>query len=189
MTYIIQNSIENELELLKKFNNRESLAFGEVYLLYHKELNLYTSSLYRGTTIASEDVIHDIFINIWQSDIKFEKLINIKAYMYISIKNGFKNHIAHNTHVSTYKKHIETESNFLIDMTEAELYSFIRETLDDLPIKYKEVLMLYIKGWRSGEIALHLGRTKQNVYNIKNEGIKILKKRSDKYLIILMLLK
>lgn len=179
-----------DTELLNQFNSKDCVGFGAVYSFFHRELNLYASYLYRDTDILSEDVIHDIFTNIWQSDVKFESLMSIKAYLYVSIKNGFKNYLVRNNRVNKYIKHVEVESNFNLDMIECEIYSFIDEAMKVVPENCKEVLRLYIDGCKSGEIAKILGKTEQSVYNIKNETIKILREKlkKDKFIILIFLL-
>lgn len=187
---MIENSPQ-ELLLLRKFNNRESYAFGEIYLILYKDLNLYATSLYRGTTISSEDVLHDIFMNIWSSNVQFHSLQNIKAYIYISVKNSFKDYLSHHSYVEKYEKSISMEFKADIDIVEIELYSFIDETLKLIPESYAEVLRMYIEGCKSGEIAEQLGRTEQSVYNIKNKALKSLREQlsKDKLLLLMILLK
>lgn len=191
MNTINNKNKRKEIDLLKGFNNRESVAFGEVYSLFYRELSVYATSLYRNVAIEPEDIVHDIFINLWLSSTKFELLINIKAYIYVSIKNGFKNYLTHNTYVSKYTEQMNVDETFEVDVMESELYSFVDESIKILPKSYAEVIDLYLKGWKSGEIAKKLMKTEQNVYNIKNKSIAILRKKidKDKLLIICTLLK
>ncbi len=53
--------------LLNKFNSRDSYAFGEIYCLLYKEFYYFTNTLYKDTTIEADDVIHDIFIYLWEN--------------------------------------------------------------------------------------------------------------------------
>lgn len=184
------NKTMNNHDLLARFNRRDSVAFGDVYSLFHRELNLYATSLYRDVEIQSEDIVHDIFMNLWLSKITFEELQNIKAYVYISIKNGFKNYLAHNNHKLKYRNHVEVENDFFVDMVECEIYSFVEDTLKSLPETYSKVIELYIKGWKPGEIAAELHKTEHHIYNIKNEAINLLRKKitKDKLLFIISLI-
>lgn len=176
-----ENSPNNDpAELLNRFNKRESCAFGKVYSLYYREVNLYAASLYRHSDIQPEDVVHDIFVTLWSSNTKFSSLDKIKAYVYVSIKNGFTNFIHHHIHVEKYQKYLSEEHLFVTDIIECELYSFVHEACQLLPELYAKVLRMYIDGWKSGEIAEELGRTEQNIYNIKNSLINILKSKMSK---------
>lgn len=189
MNNIDKNRLE-EIDLLKRFNHRESIAFGEVYSLFYRELSVYAASLYRDAIMQPEDVVHDVFIHLWLSSMKFEQVINIKAYIYVSIKNGFKNYLAHHTHVVKYTKQVSIDEDFGIDVMESEFYSLIDESIKVLPKSYAEVIDLYLKDWKLGEIAEKLKKSDQYVYNTKNKAISILRKKldRDKLLIISILL-
>lgn len=180
MNRLTNNASDDFIELLNQFNKRERSAFGKVYSIYYREVNLYAASLYRNSDIQSEDVVHDIFVNIWSSDIKFTSLDRIKAYVYVAIKNGFKNFILHHVHVEKYQKYLCNEHIFVTNAIECELYSFVNEACQLLPELYAKVLRMYIDGWKSGEIAKELGRTEQNIYNMKNTLIGILKTKMTK---------
>lgn len=184
-----KNSTINERELLKKFNNRDAVAIGDIYSMLNMELNTYAAVLYRDFHIHAEDVVHDAFINLWTNNEKFTSLKGVKSYLIVSIKNGFKNYIAHNVHVDKYKSRIISENSYDINYIESELICSSDEILSLLPEKYAKVLRLYIDGWKSGEIATELGYSEQTVYNIKNKSINILRKKNINLSLIFTLLK
>lgn len=173
-------TLSNKNSLLKKFNSRDSDAFGRVYLLFYRELNAYASIVYRETEIMSEDVIHDIFVNLWMSRTSFDSLNNIKGYIYIAVRNGFRDFLAHSKCVGKFNDSVVASDSLFVDVFECEVYSEIDETLKILPDDYAEVLKMFIEGYKPSEIAEKLGRTQQNVYNIKYEAVSILKKRHNK---------
>lgn len=185
-----RNKISCDNQLLKKFNNRDSVAFGEIYTLFHKELTIYTNTLYRGTEIIPDDVLNDIFVTIWTSKTTFESLQHIKSYVYLSIKNNFRNYLVHNNYKIDYLNRLRDEDKYDVNIVESELYSVVDEAIKLLPETYALVLKMYINGWKTGEIAGVLDRTEQNIYNIKYEAINILRKKLTKnnlFLIIFML--
>lgn len=183
--------LSNEDKLLKKFNSRDSDAFGRIYLLFYRELNAYASVVYRNTEIMSEDIIHDIFVNLWLSKTIFTSLNNIKGYIYISIINGFRDFLSHTKCVNKFNDAFAADESLFSDIFECEVYSEIDESLKILPEDYATVLKMFIEGYKPSEIAEKLGRTQQNIYNIKYEAVTILKnkyKNNDKFLSILLLL-
>ncbi len=185
-------SSQKILELLDGFNNRKTDAFGEVYLLLRDGFVLYTSLLYKDTTIDSEDVIQDIFAKIWISKLRFESIEKIKAYIYSAIKNSFINHVNHLKYVDDYvaDKVKEMDGVYDIDIVESELYAQMEKTLNTLPEDYARIIRLFMQGYKSGEIAKIVDKPEQIVYNIKNRAIKSIKKKlgSTKPLILLMLI-
>lgn len=173
-------TLSNNNSLLKDFNSRDSDAFGRVYLLFYRELNAYASIIYRNTEIMSEDVIHDIFVNLWMSKTSFDSLNNIKGYIYIAVRNGFRDFLTHSKCVDKFNDTFVATDSMFADVFECEVYSEIDETLKILPPDYAEVLKMFIEGYKPSEIAEKLGRTQQNIYNIKYESVTMLKKKYNK---------
>lgn len=189
MSETILNSVKEKL-LLKEFNNRKSDAFGEIYNQYYIDFHLYASKLYTNTPILAEDVIHDVFISIWQNqNIVFTELLSLKAYIIISIKNKFKSHINHVKYERGYEKHLTFENNFTIDIIENNIYSNVEQMLNLLPNDCAKIIKLYLDGWKPDEIAQKLGKSPQTVYNKKQEAISILRQKlpKDKFYILLFL--
>lgn len=173
---IYPDNIVSQRALLDDFNNREKLAFGKVYSTFYDELYHFAYKLYHGTEVEPSDVIHDVFIAVWQSHrLKFDDFINIKAYIYICIKNKFRSYIAHQKHVEAYREKIVTDDRwFDVEVIESELSAII----DSLPIDYAQVLRLHIEGWDIKSIAEKLAISERTIFNRKNKAIQILKERS-----------
>ena len=134
----------NELrQLLSGFNNRDKIAFGELYALYYDELFAFADNLFRGTKIDSYDVIHDIFIKLLQSEnVVFKDLINLKAYIYVSIKNSFKSYITHEKYVGIHRSELIKNSDYLVtEIIESETFSLIHQAINMLPNDCAEVLI------------------------------------------------
>lgn len=182
------NEAEKYNNLLDLFNKKDRCAIGEIYLKYHKELIIYASSLYRGTEISAEDVVHDIFVSICNLTTSFNTLESIKAYAYVSIKNKFKNYISHNKHKEAYTINIQNDEDYDINIIESELYSLANEALHLLPKLHADVIKLYIDGWKLPDIATELDKTENHVYKIKYEAIKTLKKKTNKFQLFVLLL-
>lgn len=164
-------------KLLSEFNNKSKEAFAEVYKMYYREFYLYTSMLYKDTTILAEDILQDIFIDLWNSVSSFDSPSKIKSYIYKAIKNDFKNYLIHNRSIDKYYDLITKEENFGIETFECEIYSETDLILNALPEQYAKVIRLLIDGYKPAEIANMLQRTIQNIYNIRHESILMLKSR------------
>lgn len=165
--------------LLIRFNNRDELALGEVYDIFYRELQYFARQLYRETNVQAADVVHDIFIKIWESrKIQFKKLDNIKAYIYISLKNGFSDWLSHNKCVNKYNNSIINNKDcFVTEMVESETMSIISSALNILPKDVAAVFKLIVDGWEVKDIAEELNISQSSVYAKKKEGINILKQK------------
>ncbi len=167
-----------ENELYSRFNKRDSSAFNEVYLLVYREIYAYAHKLFCATEIDPSDVIHDIFIAIWDlKELKFSDSKGIKAYLYASIKNRFKNYIAHQKHVDNYSKDVMlNEFHLNFKAIESEFQVLLLEKIESLPSDYAHVIKLYLEGWNKKEIAEKLQITEKSVYNRRNKAVEMIKK-------------
>lgn len=188
----MQNDIpKSEEDILKDFNRRDVCAFGLVYNLYYTELTYFARQVYRGTEVNANDVVHDILIKIWKTEkLVFEALLNIKAYIIISIKNSFLDYIKHKKQIHKFEKIIIGDpDNFVSQIIEAETLTLTSEMMKILPQEMAKVFKLYIEGWDMKEIALKLGKKESTVYSQKRDAISFLKKRitEDQFLILHLL--
>ena len=196
MLYAFKMKIDKEnrmhILLLEQFNKRNSIAFSEVYNLFYNELYHFASRLYQDTEIEASDILHDIFINIWISNkIKFNTLNSIKGYIFIAVKNNFKNYITHKKCVDKYKSEIISDDNlFVVEMVESEIYSFVNQAVSLLPSDCAEIIKYHIEGWNAKEISEKMNISERSVYSKKNEAISILKQKigKDKLLVLMMLI-
>lgn len=180
---------EEEPLLLKRFNDRDEMALGEVYELYYRELHYFTKQLYRDTKVLAEDVIHDLFIKIWEAkNLQFKRLNNIKAYLYISIKNGFSDWLSHNKCVDKYNNIIiNNNSHFITEMVESETASILSVAMNLLPKDVAAVFQLVVEGWEMRDIANHLNISKSSAYAKKMEATAILKNKLPKNIYSILL--
>lgn len=179
--------ISNEPLLLKRFNNREEVAFTEIYQLYYYEFFILTLKLFNEGKEFSEDIVQDIFIGIWNNKNRcFDSIEGLKLYIYVSIKNKLRDHAKHKKHVEQYKKIIKSEDLFTIEIAETEVYSVIVKSINLLPEECANVFKLHIDGWSVKEIAEKLQKTESTVYKQKTQAITILKNKLTKNQLIII---
>ena len=179
---------KEETILLKNFNRRIEKDFGKVYSLFYNDLFYFTAKLYQHTEVEPRDAIHDVFLNLWQSpSLKFERLTDIKAYLYVSLRNHFKSYIRHHQCVEKYKAgQLLDKDSFEVDIIESETLSTFHHILGLLPEERAEILKLFLNGWKAEEIAQKLGKNKQTIYNKKSEAIAYLKNKLSKDSLLLL---
>lgn len=171
---------DKELDaLLLKFNSRENNAFCTIYELIYDELFHFTRNIYRDTEIAASDVIHDVFIKLWESrNVKFDTISSIKGYIYVSIRNKFKDYISHNQCIGKFNNSLKLQDDYLISqIAESETLSIISEAVKLLPKECAEVFKLFIDGWEVKDIAQKLNKAQSTIYAQKQEAISILKQK------------
>ena len=103
----------------------------------------------------AEDITQEIFIELWNQRAKFESINQIKAFLYLSIKNrciNFKKHI------SIKEKYAQTtlsDNDIVFDafVIEAEVVQNLNNAINKLPEQRKQVIMLSMQGLTNNEIA------------------------------------
>lgn len=178
-------------KLLSLFNLRDNTAFTLIYSEFYNELNYYTNKLYHDTNIDPQDCVQDVFLKLWQTkNTVFNSIVEIKAYLYMSIRNDFKNYLKKNTHNEKYMDIMIKENQRIeVEVVEAEVYNHFNYILGLLPSESAKILKLFFENWSAEEIATELGVNKQTVYNKKHKAIEFLRSKisEDKLLIQILL--
>lgn len=183
---------KGDIELLNLFNNRDVTAFSQIYTLYYDDLYYFARSLYGHTEISADDVVQDVFLSLWEAKKnRFVTLLNIKAFLVISIKNRFKNYLDHRKSMDKHSKALLLEDDYLItQIVETEFTSLLRSATELLPEECSRVFTEYLNGFDVKEIAERLNKSEFTVYKQKTQAISILKRKltKDKLLILIFLL-
>ena len=181
----------NETDLLERFNNRDNTALEQVYRLYYDDLHSFANTLYRDHGGESADAVHDTFLKLWQAkNVHFDKLINIKAYLFITMKNSFKTEKSRKaTFYGLDEKEFEKMS-FEAEVVESELIAYFHQALQLLPADCATIIRLFLEGYSIDEISEKTGKTKRTIYNKKSEAISLLRSKisKDKLLLFIMML-
>lgn len=79
------------LQLLKKLTNKialydDTVAYKELFLLYHKRLVNFSKTITLSTSSA-EEVVSDVFLKIWTTRVNLTRVENFHLYIYIITKN------------------------------------------------------------------------------------------------------
>ena len=78
-------------EQLKEVQRRiavydDEKAYKELFFFFYKALNHFAFSFVKSREM-SEEIVSDVFINIWKGRKHLEEIENLKTYLYISTKN------------------------------------------------------------------------------------------------------
>jgi RNA polymerase sigma-70 factor (ECF subfamily) len=176
---------KNEIILKNKFEN----LFKE-----HFTGLCYFAQKYLGDIDSSKEVVHSVFVKIWdkRADFDFEK--SGKSYLFTSVYNRSMNVLRDN------KKFASTDDNesyqaslevgeFTDTMELAELEGKIQMSIQKLPEKCREVFELNrFDGKKYAEIAKYLGISVKTVETQMSKALKILRIELKDYLYMFLLL-
>lgn len=185
------NNIDiNDSQLVDKFNKRDLSALEAVYDLFYSDLHHYAKMLHRETNVEACDVVHDAFIDLWNTKQQFQALINIKAFVLVIIKNSFKNYVSRQKYREKQLKGYLDDDYFVVQVAETEIYSVINKAIDLLPEECVKVIKLTLEGWDVKEISTKLEKKESTIYNQRREAMRILKEKlpKDQLLLFLMMI-
>lgn len=177
-------------ELIRRFNEGEEAAFEEVYKLLYRDLLYFSGKLFYSSSLIPEDVVQDLFMKLWIGrHVAFSSLEHIKAYMYNSIRNSFREYQSHQKVKDRYEQAVQQdEERFFSYIVETEVIAELSRHPELFPQECAKVLKLYLEGWDVKDIAGKLGKAPSTIYNQRQEIIAILKKIMKHKLFSLLLL-
>jgi len=145
---------KNEIKLLKRLKKDDQNAFKEIFYIYYHRLVNYAKSYVFDKQIA-EDIIQDIFFNIWIKRKELEINISLSAYLYRAVHNRCIQYLRQkyiNENVFDPENSLKLKeaeilyqlySNFSFSEIEFnEMEKIIKNTYNSLPQKTREVFDL-----------------------------------------------
>ncbi|SJZ84084.1 RNA polymerase sigma-70 factor [Sediminibacterium ginsengisoli] len=133
---------------------------------------------------AAEDIVEDVFIKLWEKEPDFANYKNIKALLYISVKNACFNHlqkiIREKQSLAAYGqfRSADSEDFVLLEMVRSELLRDLYTAMQDLPVECRKVMhLIFVEGWDHKKVASHLEIHVSTVKTQKARGILALRKR------------
>lgn len=152
-------------------------AFDELCMKYYAMMLSYAKLFLKDEW--AEDVVQDVFFNVWQNREKLDEKGNITGYLIKSVYNRSMNYLQKNKRCNEYRiwtnDYIESLSSTYLSTeynpTISKLFnSDLKESLDhaisQLPAKCREVFRLsYIENFTNKEISHKLGISVSTVEN------------------------
>jgi RNA polymerase sigma-70 factor (family 1) len=171
--------IELQDDIILAFRQGERSAFEAIYgQLYDP---IITFCKYLVTAEDAEDITSEVFFGLWKSREKWDSIINIRAFLYVSARNRCLDLIKHKKLKTEKQKEIaflyQREQELVLQSEmESDLITRIKQEIDNLPDRCKEVFtMSFIEGYKNPEIAEKLSISSQTVKNLKVTALKALR--------------
>ncbi|MBO9203976.1 MULTISPECIES: RNA polymerase sigma factor [Niastella] len=187
-------SVQSENDIIDTLKNGGPEALQTLLKQFYSPLCLFAERLLTDRA-AAEDIVGESFIKLWNKRSDFETTQNIKAFMYITVRNACLNHLKQAKRDSLSKKQLaylmgEKEEFVLNEMIRAEVLKEIMQEINNLPEQCRKVLKMgYLEGLRNQEIANLLNISIHTVRNQKVRAIQLLKIRlRDRDVLALLLL-
>lgn len=158
----------NDHELADLLRYDDEAAFNEIYIRYWDKL--YVLSRKRlGDMCESEEVVQDIFCNLWRKRHTFVLQNGFNNYFSVAVKFEVINRLAKKQRVATYEKEISSMNTEVDQSTQQtldlnELLQQLQININSLPEKCRFVFRLqYEQGYSQRQIAEKLNISEKTV--------------------------
>jgi RNA polymerase sigma-70 factor (ECF subfamily) len=153
----------------------------------------YFAQKYLGDLDSSKEIVHNVFIKVWEGRNEFDWEKPAKSYLFTSVYNRSMNFIRDN------KKFVDNEGIHTSDspnepgefhdiMEVSELEGKINKAIDKLPEKCREVFKLNrFEGKKYAEIAEKLNISVKTVETQMSKALKVLKEDLKDYIYLFLL--
>ena len=158
--------------------------FVQVYEKYAPALIFYARKFVDHPT--AEDVVHDVFLKIWNSETLMVANESIVSYLFCAVRNACLDLLKHKTICNDYLakavrdlkiEELSYSEDFLNKLIDREQIDAIYKEIDHLPEKCREVFVLaYIQEKKNVEIAEQLQISIRTVEAQIYKALKILRK-------------
>ncbi|WP_255313466.1 RNA polymerase sigma-70 factor [Flavobacterium hibernum] len=150
--------------------------YKELFYSLYPRLVSYSYGLVKDNFLA-EEVVGNVMLQLWENRVKFEKIIDVKSYLYTMVRNGSFLILKNEQKGIQLNNELSHETlDFDFNILEEELYATLIEALNSLPEKCKEVFELScIEGLKYRDIAEQLNISINTVKSQRARAIELLK--------------
>ena len=166
-----------EFENIKKGNIE---LYEQLFKHYYNHL-VHFSYRYVKNEQAAEDVVHDVFVNIWNNRDKLDFTLNFKSYLYTAVRNQSLKQIQKTSKFdlieidAVQQKDENTPENLMISR---EFEKAISKAISELPEKRSEIFCMHrFDNLTYSEIALTLNLSVKTVETQMSRSLKFLRER------------
>lgn len=182
-----------EKDLIARLREGDQTAFELLFHFYYPGLVLF-SAQFTADRSEAEEIVQDFFVKFWQKHQQISLTDSLKAYFFLSVKNGSLNFLKHKKVEEKYiqkmmtlaDNHLAYDPDLYID---SELQVKLKNAIELLPEKCREIfIMSRIKGLKNEEIADQLSLSKRTVETQISKALKVLRHELKDYVGMLIFL-
>lgn len=149
----------NDVIVFKKIKEGDIKAFERVFRQYYNPLCSYAFGI-TGRKDISEEVVQDVFYNIWKDREHLQILRSVKNYLYGAVRNQSLRYHEHLLVQERHRAYVVNGENFISEpspqeqLEYKELEDIINRTLKKLPERRMQIFRMHrVDGKKYKEIA------------------------------------
>ena len=149
---MIQHASIDDSTLFERITRHDAEAFGIVMRRYAGALYAFAFRIV-GDTLAAEDIVQEVFINLWEKRRKLSPGPSLRNFLYLAVRNLSLNHLR------MQKNHLAQTNAYLFEqkaglwVIEEERYRLLSEAIKQLPPRTATVIGYSCDGLSQEEIA------------------------------------
>ena len=167
--------------------------FTEIYSNHFERLHRFASDFINSKE-AANDIVQDIFIELWNNRDRIGDIKSINAYLFRLVKNRCLDYLKHSVHQKNYEEYAVWEFKARVDALSTmaddyvianEMSDLLRNTVKDLPPRCRKIFLLSrIKGLKHAQIAEILNISENTVSVQLCIALRRIRSVADKYLAV-----
>ncbi len=173
---------DGNMPYIAAFRKGNTTAFSYYYHLFYIPLRYFAEQLIKDKA-ASDDIVADVFIKLWQKHAHFPSEERIKSFLYICTRNACLDFIKHQRITRRSEQAIADntvlqEDFALNQIIRTELYWHLYNAIEQLPTECRRIFkMSFLEEMKNQEIADKLSLSIKTVKNQKARAIVLIRKR------------
>lgn len=171
-------------------NLKDEKVYEQLFRTHYASLVSFSIS-YVAEIESAEEIVQDVFLNIWSKSETLKVHTSIKSYLFGAVRNASLNYLKH---LKVEKAYVEEQimqldkSDDVNQLELDELKDKIFHALDKIPQKCREIFELNrFEGKRYKEVADELNISLKTVENQMGKALKIMRKELGDYLPLIIL--
>lgn len=177
---------------LRRIQCKQEQAFCDLFNGFYHSL-VYFAARYIGQREVAEDIVQEVFADLWVSQTSYESYNSFKTFLYTAVKNACLDYLKHRNvegkYVAYSLQNPEKGDDLDLKIMREEIYRQLLLRIEELPTRRREIFKLYLQGMKNEEIASRLGISIETVKTAKKESVHYLKTRMGNLFFLAVLLK
>ncbi|TMI90422.1 MAG: RNA polymerase sigma-70 factor [Bacteroidetes bacterium] len=141
------NETEDLFHLRQRIANDDQLAYRQLFIQFYNKLSRFVMGFTKSKELT-EEIVSDVFINVWRRRKNIQEIMNLKLYLYVSAKNITFNYLKklHRENLTDLDSvEIEPEDPFAdpgAAMITREMNLKLKAAINELPPRCKLIFTL-----------------------------------------------
>jgi RNA polymerase sigma-70 factor (family 1) len=141
------NGTDDLISLGERIANNDQLAYRQLFILFYNKLSRFVMGFTKSKELT-EEIVLDVFINVWRRRKNIQEIMNLKLYLYVSAKNITFNYLKklHRENLADLDSvEIEPEDPFAdpaAAMITREMNLKLKAAINELPPRCKLIFTL-----------------------------------------------